>query len=76
MYRYWFLFGTNDRIDFSLELGLWDIIILLFETFKKNKKGKKEKERNKNNRKFEIRKEKCPKCPKCPKNHECIDHEV
>ena len=29
----WFLFGTISSI--SLELGFWDIIILLFETLKK-----------------------------------------
>jgi len=37
----------NGWYDFSLELGYWDIFILLFETFKKNKKGKKEKRKNK-----------------------------
>jgi len=37
----------NGWYDFSLELGYWDIFILLFETFKKNEKGKKEKRQNK-----------------------------
>jgi hypothetical protein len=57
-------------------VGRWDIIIFLFQTFKKIKREKGKRRKRKIYRKFEIRNQKCPKRPNRPTRILCIDREL